>query len=179
MELIISSVKIIHVLVSFILILVVLLQPGKGGDLGSIFGGGTSDSIFGSSGAVPFLSKVTRVLAVLFFISSLSLGYFAVRGVGSSVVTDTAPSVFEETAPVEGTADDAAMTNEIEAGGEVAPEVTEGENKEAANGEEVASEAGAEAPEEAAPVAAESDTAAPQSGTESVPEEKPADTAAQ
>ena len=48
MELIIYSVQVIHVLVSILLILVVLLQPGKGGDLGSVFGGGgSSESIFG------------------------------------------------------------------------------------------------------------------------------------
>jgi len=88
-ELIIYSVKIIHVLVSILLILVVLLQPGKGGALGSIFGGGgSSESIFGASGAVPFLSKVTRVLAILFMLSSVTLGYFAAKNVTSSVITD-------------------------------------------------------------------------------------------
>ena len=89
MELIIYSVQVIHVIVSILLILVVLLQPGKGGDLGSVFGGGgSSESVFGASGAVPFLSKVTRVLAILFLLSSLTLGYFAARNVSSSVVTD-------------------------------------------------------------------------------------------
>ena len=89
MELIIYSVQVIHVLVSILLILVVLLQPGKSGDLGSVFGGGgSSESVFGASGAVPFLSKVTRVLAVLFLLSSLTLGYFAAKNVGSSSVTD-------------------------------------------------------------------------------------------
>ncbi|TFG75802.1 MAG: preprotein translocase subunit SecG [Thermodesulfobacteriales bacterium] len=89
MELIIYSVQVIHVLVSILLILVVLLQPGKSGDLGSVFGGGgSSESVFGASGAVPFLSKVTRVLAVLFLLSSLTLGYFAAKSVGSSSVTD-------------------------------------------------------------------------------------------
>jgi preprotein translocase subunit SecG len=88
-ELIIYSVQVIHVLVSILLILVVLLQPGKSGDLGSVFGGGgSSESVFGASGAVPFLSKVTRVLAVLFLLSSLTLGYFAAKSVGSSSVTD-------------------------------------------------------------------------------------------
>jgi preprotein translocase subunit SecG len=88
-ELIIYSVEVIHVLVSILLILVVLLQPGKGGDLGSVFGGGgSSESIFGASGAVPFLSKVTRVLAILFMLSSVTLGYFAAKNVSSSVVTD-------------------------------------------------------------------------------------------
>lgn len=100
MELIIAAVKIIHVIVSLMLILVVLLQPGKSGDLGSIFGGGTSESIFGSSGAVPFLVKVTRGLAVLFFVTSLSLGYFAASGTSKSVVTDV-PAPVTETAPAD------------------------------------------------------------------------------
>jgi len=95
-ELIIYSIQVIHVIVSILLILVVLLQPGKGGDLGSVFGGGggggSSESIFGASGAVPFLSKVTRGLAVLFLLSSLTLGYFASKNVSSSVVTDVPAS---------------------------------------------------------------------------------------
>lgn len=90
MELIIYSIQVIHLLVSILLIVVVLLQPGKSGDLGSVFGGGggSSESVFGASGAVPFLSKVTRVLAVLFLLSSLTLGYFAAKNVTSSIVTD-------------------------------------------------------------------------------------------
>lgn len=99
MELILFSVKIIHIIVSILLIIVVLLQPGKSGDLGSIFGGGTSESIFGSSGAVPFLVKVTRGLAILFMLTSLSLGYFAASSGGRSVVTDVPGTAFEETVP--------------------------------------------------------------------------------
>ncbi len=99
MELIIFSVKIIHIIVSILLIIVVLLQPGKSGDLGSIFGGGTSDSIFGSSGAVPFLVKVTRGLAILFMLTSLSLGYFAASSGGRSVVTDVPGTAVQETVP--------------------------------------------------------------------------------
>ncbi|HSC34495.1 MAG TPA: preprotein translocase subunit SecG [Thermodesulfobacteriota bacterium] len=99
MELIIFSVKIIHIIVSILLIIVVLLQPGKSGDLGSIFGGGTSESIFGSSGAVPFLVKVTRGLAILFMLTSLSLGYFAASSGGRSVVTDVPGTAVEETVP--------------------------------------------------------------------------------
>ncbi len=161
MELIISSVKVIHVIVSSLLILVVLLQPGKGGDLGSIFGGGTSDSIFGSSGAVPFLSKVTRVLAVLFFMASLSLGYFAVSGVNSSVVTDSAPSAFEETLPAETTADKSESITENKAGDEEVFKTAD------------------EALEQAAEETPETDTAATDGTGESAPEEKPADSAAQ
>lgn len=99
MELIIASVQIIHVVVSVLLILVVLLQPGKSGDLGSIFGGGTSESVFGAAGAVPFLAKLTRGLAVLFMLTSLALGYFAAKGVSKSVVTDVAPTAVEQTVP--------------------------------------------------------------------------------
>jgi preprotein translocase subunit SecG len=100
-ELIIFAVKIIHIIVSILLIIVVLLQPGKSGDLGSIFGGGTSESIFGSSGAVPFLVKVTRGLAILFLLTSLSLGYFAASTGGKSVVTDVPEAAVEETVPLE------------------------------------------------------------------------------
>ena len=88
MEILITLVQVIHVIVSILLIVTVLLQPGKGGDLGSVFGGGASESIFGSSGAVPFLTKMTRVLAVLFLGTSLTLGYFSARGISSSVVDD-------------------------------------------------------------------------------------------
>jgi len=99
-EIVILAVKVLHIIVSILLILVVLLQPGKSGDLGSIFGGGTSESIFGSSGAVPFLAKVTRGLAVLFFLTSLSLGYFAMGGGNKSVISDI-PAPVTETAPVD------------------------------------------------------------------------------
>ena len=103
MEILLTSLIIFHFFVSIILIITVLLQPGKGGDLGSIFGGGMSESIFGSSGAVPFLTKATRVLAILFILSSLSLGYLSTRGVSSSVVEDlpAAPIQEDEAPPVD------------------------------------------------------------------------------
>ncbi len=88
MEFLIPVIKVIHVLVSMFLIIVILLQPGKSGDLGSVFGGGTSESVFGSSGAVPFLTKLTRLFAVIFLFTSLALGYFSVRSVSSSVIEE-------------------------------------------------------------------------------------------
>jgi preprotein translocase subunit SecG len=87
---IIIAVKAIHIIVSIFLIITVLLQPGKGDDLGTIFGG-SSQSIFGASGAVPFLTKVTRILAVVFIITSLSLGYFSAKGIRSSVIEESGP----------------------------------------------------------------------------------------
>lgn len=61
----------IHVLISVLLILVVLLQQSKGAGLSPVFGGG--QSVFGSKGAAPFLSKMTGVLAILFMVSSILL----------------------------------------------------------------------------------------------------------
>jgi len=109
LEIVESLIKFLHIIVSIILILAVLLQPGKSGDLGSMFGGGSSESVFGSSGAVPFLSKLTRVLAVVFFSTSLSLGYFAIRGSSSSVLQgEIAPTAEFEPAEVV-TNEDAAI----------------------------------------------------------------------
>lgn len=128
MELIIFSVKIIHIIVSLLLILVVLLQPGKSGDLGSIFGGGTSESIFGSSGAVPFLVKVTRGLAILFMLTSLTLGYFAASTGGKSVVADVPEAAVNEPAPANEAPEGAtapapeAASQEAPAGNEAAPQ---------------------------------------------------------
>ncbi len=88
MDILITLITVFHIAIAILLVITVLLQPGKGGDLGSMFGGGMSDSIFGSSGAVPFLTKTTRVLAVLFLVTSLSLGFFLTRDYKSSVVKD-------------------------------------------------------------------------------------------
>ncbi len=88
MEILIPFIKVIHIVVCIFLIVLVLLQPGKGGGLGSVFGGGSSDSVFGSSGAAPFLTKLTRLLALIFVITSLSLGYFSVRSIKSTVISD-------------------------------------------------------------------------------------------
>jgi len=87
-EILIPFIKVIHILVCVFLIVLVLLQPGKGGGLGSVFGGGSSDSVFGSSGAAPFLTKLTRLLALIFVVTSLSLGYFSVRSIKSTVISD-------------------------------------------------------------------------------------------
>ncbi len=65
---------ILHVLVSLILVVIVLLQAGKGGGLASAFGGsGGTDAVFGGRGAATFLSKMTTVLGIVFFVTSLTL----------------------------------------------------------------------------------------------------------
>ena len=70
---------VVHVLVALAIIGLVLLQHGKGADMGSGFGGGASGSLFGATGSANFLSRMTAVLAALFFILSLALAYVATR----------------------------------------------------------------------------------------------------
>ncbi len=70
---------VLHVLVAVCLVSLVLLQHGKGADMGAAFGSGASNTMFGSAGSTPFLMKVTAILAVAFFVTSLSLGYLASR----------------------------------------------------------------------------------------------------
>lgn len=64
---------IIQVLVSVVIVALVLVQHGKGAEVGASFGGGSSNTMFGSQGAMPFLMKVTTVLAIIFFASNLFL----------------------------------------------------------------------------------------------------------
>jgi preprotein translocase subunit SecG len=72
-----NLVIVLHVLVALSIIGLVLLQHGKGADMGSGFGGGASGSLFGATGSANFLSRTTAVLATIFFILSLALAYLA------------------------------------------------------------------------------------------------------
>jgi len=67
----------LHVLVALAIIFLVLLQHGKGADMGAAFGGGSSGSLFGATGSANFLSRTTAALAAVFFLTSLGLGYIA------------------------------------------------------------------------------------------------------
>jgi len=66
-----------HVLIALAIIGLVLLQHGKGADMGSGFGGGASSSLFGATGSANFLSRATAALATIFFLTSLGLAYLA------------------------------------------------------------------------------------------------------
>ena len=72
-----SLVLVIHIAAAFGIIGLVLLQHGKGADMGAAFGGGSSGSLFGATGSANFLSRTTAVLAVVFFLTSLTLAYLA------------------------------------------------------------------------------------------------------
>jgi preprotein translocase subunit SecG len=86
---------ILHILVCFALIFIVLVQGGKGAELGAAFGAGSSQTVFGGRGAATFLNKATTVVAVVFMITSLLLAIVSVRG--QSVVESARPA---PTAPV-------------------------------------------------------------------------------
>jgi len=68
---------VVHVLSALGTIGLVLLQHGKGADVGAAFGGGASGSLFGATGSANFLSRATAIIAVVFFLSSLGLAYLA------------------------------------------------------------------------------------------------------
>ncbi len=81
---------IIHVIVCIALILIVLLQTGKGAEMGAAFGG-ASQTIFGGAGPAPFLTKITTGAAIIFMITSLLLAYMSARPSSSSIMKDVKP----------------------------------------------------------------------------------------
>ncbi len=89
---------VLHVMVCLILIIVVLLQRGKGAEIGAVFGGGASSTVFGSRGAGNFLSRLTTGAAVTFMVTSLLLAYYARERAGSSVF-DEEDVAIEEVIP--------------------------------------------------------------------------------
>ncbi|OMG53787.1 preprotein translocase subunit SecG [Azonexus hydrophilus] len=101
-----SVVLTVHILVALAIIGLVLMQHGKGADMGAAFGSGASGSLFGASGSANFLSRTTGVLAAVFFLTSLSLAYIASdkpktagslmqESVQSQAVSPAAPAVGE------------------------------------------------------------------------------------
>ncbi|MBT8365003.1 MAG: preprotein translocase subunit SecG [Deltaproteobacteria bacterium] len=106
---------IIHIMVCIALIMIVLLQTGKGADMGAAFGGGSSQTLFGSTGASTFLSKATTGAAIIFMVTSLGLAYLSShRTVGESVVTDSP-------APIESPAQPAPAAPPATGGAETPP----------------------------------------------------------
>lgn len=75
----------IHVTVCIALILIVLLQRGKGADMGAAFGG-SSQTVFGSTGATSFLHKVTAAAAIIFMLTSLGLAFLSGKGANTSIM---------------------------------------------------------------------------------------------
>jgi preprotein translocase subunit SecG len=89
---------VVHVMVCLLLIGVVLLQRGKGAEIGAVFGGGASSTVFGSRGAGNFLTRLTTGAAVVFMLTSLSLAYFAQEGSRGTLFDEEAPAKEEPAA---------------------------------------------------------------------------------
>jgi len=104
-----SLVLTVHILVALAIIGLVLMQHGKGADMGAAFGSGASGSLFGSSGSANFLSRTTGVFAAVFFVTSLTLAYVA------SSKPKTTGSVMEETVQSQPVSQPAPATAEVPA----------------------------------------------------------------
>lgn len=101
MELLHTIILTVHIIVSLSIIGFVLLQHGKGADMGAAFGSGASGSLFGATGSANFLSRVTAVLAAVFFMTSLGLSYIATSSPrASGSVMDSAPAQTAPAVPV-------------------------------------------------------------------------------
>ena len=140
----------LHVFACIFLIVVVLLQTGKGADMGAVFGGGSSETVFGSSGAGNFLTRLTTGIAILFMLTSLVMTYGIARQTSQSLFDDVpVPAVPQEETdaiPPADTADD--QTSDVQS---VAPPLTGTEaGADMERGAEAASES-------AAPVVSESE----------------------
>lgn len=92
---------IMHVIVSIALIMIVLLQTGKGADMGAAFGGGASQTLFGSTGASTFLGKATTVVAVIFMLTSLALAYRSGLRTGDSIMVDKKAPIEQQAPPLQ------------------------------------------------------------------------------
>jgi len=101
-----TAITIFHILMCIGMILIVLLQTGKGADMGAAFGG-SSQTVFGSSGPGTFLGKMTTFIAIFFMLTSLWLAYASTHKSGSIMEGASAPGV-ERTIPTDGGSSPAA-----------------------------------------------------------------------
>lgn len=95
-----TFVLVVHVLVAVAMIGLILLQQGKGAEMGASFGAGASQTVFGSAGSASFLTKLTAGLAAVFFVTSLSLAIYARKNAEVVPVLPGLPVQKSEVAPV-------------------------------------------------------------------------------
>jgi preprotein translocase subunit SecG len=107
----ITVITIVHLIACVFLILVVLLQTGKGAEMGAVFGGGGSTTLFGASGAGNFLTKLTTGTAIVFFITSLILAYSSIARTRSTVFDEPLPAPPPLNSPAQGAADAPVQDN--------------------------------------------------------------------
>lgn len=108
---------VLHILVCLALIAIVLLQGGKGAEMGASFGAGGSQTVFGAAGGQSFMGKLTAAAAVIFMLTSLTLAYFYGQPGGGSIMPSSVVTATPQAEPVpavapaaETTAADAAPT---------------------------------------------------------------------
>ena len=94
-----TLVVVVHVVIAVALVGLVLIQQGKGADAGAAFGGGASQTVFGSQGSGSFLTRLTTSLAIVFFVTSFSLAVFAKQR--AEVAADAGIPVVQESVKVE------------------------------------------------------------------------------
>ena len=124
-----SFLLVVHLIVAAVVCGLVLLQHGKGADMGAAFGSGSSGSLFGAAGSANFLSRTTAILAAVFFLSSLGLTYLGSmhaptkevidQGVMGNMPKSEAPAPVQTPAPVPSTAPAPAPSTEPAKQGEV------------------------------------------------------------
>jgi len=131
----------IHVLVAIAIVVLVLLQQGKGADMGAAFGGG-SQTVFGAQGSANFLSRTTAALATIFFFTSMSLAYIYGQNTEPESVTD---QTVEQPQPATSSSEEApavpepepgtggAEEGDIPAAPDVSPEASPGSSEEGTN----------------------------------------------
>ena len=112
METIQKAVLIAHTLIALLIIVLVLLQRGKGADAGAAFGAGASGTVFGARGSSSFFSRATAVCATAFFVSSLTLAYLSSQGSSEPTsLLEDAPIVEEEAETVPGLSDELPVSD--------------------------------------------------------------------
>jgi preprotein translocase subunit SecG len=112
MDTIQKAVLIAHTLIALLIIVLVLLQRGKGADAGAAFGAGASGTVFGARGSSSFFSRATAVCATLFFVSSLTLAYLSSQGSAEPAsLLEDAPIVEVEPETVPGLSDELPVSD--------------------------------------------------------------------
>ena len=128
-----TVIVVLHLLVAIAVVGLVLMQQGKGVEAGASFGSGASATVFGSQGSGTFLSRVTAILAAVFFVTSLGLAYYASHKADAAIeaglpapalqVEQQAPALIDEDVPV--LEQDVAPTDVPESIGEEIPPAAE------------------------------------------------------
>lgn len=119
-------VMVLHVFAAAGIIGLVLVQHGKGADVGAAFGTGSAGSVFGSAGSANFLSRMTAVLAVVFFLTSISLSYLGAKKGSNKGVMANQPAT-QAADKVPGAPEVPAAKSAEKAAGSVAPTADKGE----------------------------------------------------